>query len=94
MLTNKMIDNRVRKIEDLEAMVKEMQAKIDALKDELKEDMDGKGVDAINTGNYRLYYREVVKPAFDTKKFKEDHNALYDAYLRDVVTRPFKKYAA
>ena len=93
-LTNKMIDNRCEKINEMEALVKELNAKIDALKDELKNDMDAKGVDTINTGNYVLYYREVINNKFDTTALKKADIATYNKYLKPVVTRPFKKYAA
>ncbi len=92
-MTNKMIDNRVRKIEEIEAEIASLKEKADALKEELKRDMDAKGVDVIDTGKFVLYYKEVVSNKFDTTAFKKEHGDLYKMYLKTEVTRPFKKYA-
>jgi len=94
MLTNKMIDNRVAKIDVLEAQIKELEAQVKALKDELKADMDSKGVNVLNTGKSVLRYTEFSRKLFDQGRFEKEHNDLYAAYLKDSFSKRFTVHAA
>ncbi len=47
-MTERMIENRVKKLQTIEAKMKELEAQTEKLKAEIKADLEGKGVDESN----------------------------------------------
>ena len=89
MLGVRAIDNRVAKIEELEARKAAIVAEIDKVKGELQEDMVEKGVDELRGLHYKVSWKEVVSNKLDTTLLKKEHKALYDAYLKATSARRF-----
>ena len=81
MLGERAIENRIKKIKDLEAQKKKIEAEISALKDEIKEDMTEKGVDECQTKNFVVRWKKIVSSSFDSKKFKSENPDIYSLYL-------------
>ena len=50
-MTERMIENRIRKLSVLEEQILQLQKHADAIKRELKADMEEKGVDELKTKN-------------------------------------------
>lgn len=50
-MTERMIENRIKKLQEIEAQQKELEAQAEALKAEIKADMESKGVDELKTKN-------------------------------------------
>lgn len=48
-MTERMIENRIRKLQEIEAQQKELEAAADAIRAELKADLEEKGVDELKT---------------------------------------------
>lgn len=86
-LTDRQINNRLRKIADLDAEIKRLQAARDAVVDEIKTAMAG---DTFESDAFKVIYKEVTSRRFDSKAFKADHADLYEAYRKPQTTRPFK----
>lgn len=85
----KAIENRVRKLQELEQMKKELDKQIEALKDEIKEDMDSKGLEEQKVGDYMVRFITVVTSRFDSSKLKKDNADLYSRYLEETSCRRF-----
>lgn len=83
------IENRVRKLQELEQMKKELDKQIEALKDEIKEDMDSKGLEEQKVGDYMVRFITVVTSRFDSSKLKKDNADLYSRYLKETSCRRF-----
>ena len=83
------IDNRVRKLLELEAKKKELEAMAEALKDELKADMEEKGVDMLETKNHVVRWKDIETNRFDGKTFKVEHPEMYKEYLVKNVNKRF-----
>ena len=47
-MTERMIENRVKKLQTIEAKMEELEAQTEKLKAEIKADLEGKGVDESN----------------------------------------------
>ncbi len=88
-MTNRMINNRINKLFDLEAKKRELETQIDALKTELQQDMLSKDVDSVDTGKFIVRWTEVMSNKLDTKKFKADHADMFDLYSVPVNYRRF-----
>ncbi|MEE0202003.1 MAG: hypothetical protein U0I51_15860 [Muricomes sp.] len=88
-MTERMIVNRVRKLKELEAQQKEIEEQIEALKAEIKADMQRKNLEEQRAGNYTVRFTTVISNRFDGKAFKADHAKLYDQYMRATESRRF-----
>ena len=83
------LENRVKKLQELEKQIAELEAEADAVRDEIKADMEAKGVDEIETQNYKVRWKEIVSNKFDSKAFKKDYETLYNHFLRKSVSKRF-----
>lgn len=74
------IENRLRKIEELELQKKALEKQITELKEEIKADMSEKGVEEVHTKSFVVCWKEVFSNSFNSKKLKKDHGDLYESY--------------
>ncbi len=88
-MTERMISNRIRKLKELENQRAELDKQIEALKDEIKEDMDSKGLEEQKVGDYMIRFITVVTSRFDSSKLKKEHADLYSRYLKETSSRRF-----
>ena len=88
-MTERMIVNRVRKLKELEAQQKKIEEQIEALKAEIKADMQRKDLEEQKAGDYMVRFTTVISNRFDGKAFKADHAKLYDQYMRTTESRRF-----
>lgn len=88
-MTQRMISNRIRKLKELENQREELDKQIEALKDEIKEDMDSKGLEEQKVGDYVVRFITVVTNRFDSNKLKKEHADLYSRYLKETSCRRF-----
>lgn len=89
MLGNRAIDNRVAKLKELEKQAKVLEEQMEAIKVELKADMEEKGVDEVETANYTIRWKEVESSRFDTVKFKNEFRELYNKYIKKSTSKRF-----
>lgn len=88
-MTQKQIDNRGEKRAALVAQIKELQAKVDAIDDEMKAECVALGVDKLTGKEWKVTYKEQISRKFQSAKFAADHKDLYEAYRLPVASRPF-----
>ena len=85
--TNRQIDNRIKKLQELEAQKKELESLIADLKEDIQADM---GADEIRqTDKFIIRYTTVKTSRFDSKAFKAEHAALYSQYMKETQSRRF-----
>lgn len=88
-MDNKTINEKIVEIRNFENEIKQMQEVVDSLKDELKNEMTARGVDELDTGTFKMSYKEVVSNRFDSKAFQKDNEVIYKAYLKESVSKRF-----
>ncbi len=88
-MTDKMIDNRVKKIQGIEAQIKELEAQAESIRAELKADMEGKNLDEYNTGSFILRWKEIVTARLDTKALKAALPDVVSSFTRESRSRRF-----
>lgn len=88
-MTEKMIENRVKKLQSLEAQQKELEAQAEAIRAELKEDLEKKGVDELQTKNFILRWKEIVSNRLDSKSLKAAFPSIYEQFCRASTSRRF-----
>ena len=88
-MDNKTINEKIVEIRNFENEIKQMQEVVDSLKDELKDEMTARGVDELDTGTFKLTFKEIISNRFDSKSFQKDNEILYKAYLKESFSKRF-----
>ncbi len=89
-MTDRMIENRIRKLLTLDAQLAELEAKAEAVRDELKADLESKGMEEIVTAHGLIVrWKEIVSSRFDSSAFKRAHEDLYTAFTKHTVSHRF-----
>lgn len=88
-MTEKQLRNRVKKLKALEAQQKEIESQIEALKDEIKADLQEKNLEQAQAGDFLIRWTRVFGSRFDSKAFQKEHKRLYSQYLKPTESRRF-----
>lgn len=88
-MTERMIANRIRKLKELEAQQKELEQQIEALKSDIKADMEDKGLEEQRVGDYIVRFTSVLTSRFDARRFQQEHIKLYGQYIRQTSSKRF-----
>lgn len=86
-MTIRQIDNRIKKIEELEAQKKALEEQISSLKAEVQEEMADQ--ESIETAHYLVRWTKVTSERFDSKRFKNNHAELFSEYVKSIESRRF-----
>ena len=88
MSTNELA-SKIRTLKELQALIDEAEAEIEAIKDEVKALMTSEGADELTVDVFKVRYTVVKSSRFDTSAFKKTHSDLYKQYSRETETRRF-----
>ena len=86
-MTERMIENRVNKLRALEAQQKELEAQAEAIRAELKADLEEKGVDELKTKNFILRWKEIISNRLDGKALKAALPDVYGQFCKASTSR-------
>ena len=87
--TSRQIDNRCRKLADLESQIKALQAQAEEIKAEIKADMEADSLEEIDTGKFKARYKLVESVRLDNKALKADLPDVYSRYSKVSQCRRF-----
>lgn len=90
-LTDRQVNNRIAKLEDIEAQIKALEAEANKVKDELKADMGD--LEHYETASYKLNYTNVTTERLDSKALKKALPDVYGTYAKTTESRRFSYYA-
>lgn len=88
-MTERMIENRVKKLQAVEAQMKELEEQAEALKAEIKADLEAKGVDELQTKNFIIRWKEIISSRLDGKALKAALPEIYNQYCKPSASRRF-----
>ena len=88
-MTNRQLDNRVKKLRAIEAQKKELEAQAEAIRSELKADLEAKGEDEHDTGSFTIRWKEIISRRLDGKALKAALPDVFAAYSRESTSRRF-----
>ncbi|MCJ7833844.1 hypothetical protein MUB23_00360 [Cuneatibacter sp. NSJ-177] len=83
------LENRVKKLKEIEAQMRALEEQAEALKAEIKKDMERKGQEEVKAGSFVVRWKTIISSKFDSKAFKAEHEALYNQYARQISGRRF-----
>lgn len=87
--TNRQIDNRCKKLMEIENQIKALTAAADAIKAEIKADMEADSLEEIDTGKFKVRYKLVESMRLDSKALKKDLPDVYGMYSRVSTCKRF-----
>lgn len=76
--TNKQLENRARKLEDLKAQKKAIEEAIALIEEDLKQDLGENN--KVETEHFKISFTSFISHRFDSSTFKKDHSKLYEQY--------------
>lgn len=88
-MTEKMIENRIKKLQAIEAQQKELDTAADAIRAELKADLEEKGLQELKTKNFIVRWKEIVSSRLDGKALKAALPDVYSQFCKASTTRRF-----
>ena len=83
------IISKIETLKEWEASLEDAQAEVENLKDIIKKEMDNRGVEELEAGQYIARFTTVVSNRLDTTAFKRENAALYQRYLKQSTSRRF-----
>ncbi|MCD8363017.1 MAG: hypothetical protein LUC98_08675 [Lachnospiraceae bacterium] len=88
-MTERMIENRVAKLNELSGQITELEAQAEAIRAELKADMETKGVEELKTKHFTIRWKEIMSSRLDGKRLKSELPSVYDRFCRISTSRRF-----
>ena len=88
-MTERMVENRVKKLSALESQIEELKEQAEAIKAELKADLEERGVQELKTKNFLIRWKEIVSNRLDGKALKAALPEIYSQYCRASASRRF-----
>ena len=80
---------KIELLNKYEAMVEEMKAQADTIRNEIKAEMETRELEEMIAGQYIVRYTAVLSNRFDTTTFKKVMPEIYKAYTKQVSSRRF-----
>lgn len=80
---------KIELLNKYEAMMDEMKAQADAIRNAIKAEMDARELEELIAGQYIIRYTSVLSQRFDSTAFKRVCPELYKAYTKQVSSRRF-----
>ncbi len=88
-MTERMIENRIKKLQELEAQQQELETAAEAIRAELKADMEEKGLDELKTKSFILRWKEIISNRLDGKALKAALPDVYGQFCKVSTSRRF-----
>jgi len=88
-MTNKQLDNRIKKLQALEAQQKELEKQAEEIRAELKADLESKGEEEHDTGNFIIRWKEIITNRLDSKALKK---ALPDVFAMYTIVSASRRF--
>ena len=80
---------KVELLNKYEAMMEELRAEADSIRNSIKAEMEAREVEELVAGQYIIRWTSVLSNRFDSTAFKKVLPELYKAYTKQVASRRF-----
>lgn len=80
---------KIELLNKYEAMMEEMKTQADAIRNEIKAEMEARELEEMIAGQYIIRYTSVLSNRFDSTAFKRVMPEIYKAYTKQVSSRRF-----
>ena len=80
---------KIELLNKYEAMIEEMKAEADAVRDTIKAEMTERNTEELIAGQYIIRWTSVLSNRFDSTGFKKLYGDLYKAFTKQTASRRF-----
>lgn len=88
-MTERQIENRVKKLKAIEKQRKDLEAQEKALKEEIKRDMERKGLEELRTKNFIIRWKEIISNTLDSKALKATFPDICEQFTKQSASKRF-----
>lgn len=88
-MTNRMLKNRIEKLDAIAAQQKALEEQAEEIRNEIKADMEEKGVDEISAFGRSARWKEIIISRLDSKALKIAFPDVYNQYVKQTSSRRF-----
>ncbi len=88
-MTERMLKNRIEKLDAIAAQQKALEEQAEAIRNEIKADMEEKGVDEISAFGRIARWKEVISNRLDSKALKAELPDVYGQFCKASASRRF-----
>jgi predicted phage-related endonuclease len=88
-MTNRMMDNRIKKLKEIESQQKELEIQAEQIRQELKAELEANGENEHDTGNFIIKWVEIVSSRLDSKALKSALPDVFKMYSRQTSSKRF-----
>ena len=85
-LTDRQIDNRLKKLSELEEQIKSMKKEADTLKQAI---IDGMSAEHITTSNFKVNYSTFTRQSIDTTALKKAMPEIAEQFTKESIQHRF-----
>lgn len=83
------IISKIEELKDLEILIKEAEAEAEALKDEIKAEMEKQKTEEMIVGRFIVRWTNILSDRFDSKTFKMAMPEVYNKFIKQTHSRRF-----
>lgn len=80
---------KVREIKELQQLIEEAEAEMEALKDQIKAEMESRSVEELTADVFKIRWTTVKSSRFDTTAFRKAMPELAEQFTKDTTSRRF-----
>lgn len=88
-MTERQIENRVKKLQELEAQQKALKAEAEEIKNVLKTELESQELEELKTKSFIIRWKEVVSSRLDSKTLKAELPEIYSKYCKSSSSKRF-----
>lgn len=88
-MTERQIENRVKKLRAIESQRKALEEQEKALKEEIKRDMESKGLEEIRTKNFFIRWKEIISNTLDSKALRATFPDICEQFTKQSASKRF-----
>lgn len=88
-MTERQVENRVKKLKAIEKQKKDLEAQEKALKEEIKRDMESKGLEELKTKNFIIRWKEIISNTLDSKALKATFPDICEQFTKQSASKRF-----
>ena len=88
-MTERQIENRVKKLKAIEKQRKDLEAQEKALKEEIKRDMESKGLEELKTKNFIIRWKEIISNSLDSKALRASFPDICEQFTKQSASKRF-----
>lgn len=87
------INNLLAELADYTRMATELETAMDQIRTQLKNHMSEQNItELMGLHGEKVYWKEIVSRRLNTQLLKKENTEIYERYLKDSVSKPFKFY--